>query len=122
MEEWAGWATCPARDALPGVGLKKRDQRVFAELAEIAFGEEKRDPSEVDDTDLPICPYAWTRPLHPFVCEYAFAPPVPPPESDELDANAMLERGNEDEDEVGMYRGRDLPELDTEEYMGRVNR
>lgn len=33
----------------------------------------------VDETDLPLCPMAWTRPMHPLVCSYAFASPVPAP-------------------------------------------
>jgi len=35
------------------------------------------DPADVDRTDEPLCPYAWSEKMHPLVCQYAFATPVP---------------------------------------------
>lgn len=55
--------------------------------------------SAIDDTDLPICPFAWTKPLHPLVCEYAFASPVPRQNNTHPDPP---------------------PELDVAEYRGRI--
>lgn len=57
-------------------------------------------PSSIDDTDLPVCPYAWTKPMHPLVCSYAFADPVPP---------------------VNETNRGPLVELNVPEYAGRVH-
>ncbi|PWN32099.1 phospholipase C/P1 nuclease, partial [Meira miltonrushii] len=56
--------------------------------------------SSIDDTDLPVCPYAWTKPMHPLVCSYAFADPVPP---------------------VNQSNHGPLAELNVPEYAGRVH-
>lgn len=56
-------------------------------------------PDDVDETDLPVCPYAWTKPMHPLVCSYAFADPVPAP---------------------GQEHDGPLAELDVPEYKGRI--
>lgn len=56
-------------------------------------------PEQVDETDLPVCPYAWTEPMHPLVCSYAFADPVPAP---------------------GQEHHGPLAELDVPEYKGRI--
>lgn len=61
----------------------------------------RTDPTTVDDTDLPICPYAWSKPMHPLVCKYAFAKPVPEPEQDHHVP---------------------LVEVDVDEYTGRLYR
>lgn len=69
--------------------------------------------SGLSSTDLPICPYAWTQPMHPLVCKYAFASPVPdkepptktPPTNDTEPSPEPLP----------------LAELDVPEYLGRID-
>jgi predicted permease len=58
-----------------------------------------RQSNDADETDLPVCPYAWTQPMHPLVCSYAFASPVPAP---------------------GQEHKGPLAELDVPEYKGRI--
>lgn len=62
-DEWQQWSTCPDAD--------EREQ-----LA-LSMGNSSSPTNRVDETDLPLCPMAWTKPMHPLVCKYAFAAPVP---------------------------------------------
>lgn len=55
-DEWELWTQCPKNDGVRGAGSLTDD---------------------VDHTDLPLCPAAWTKPMHALVCQYAFASPVP---------------------------------------------
>jgi len=78
----------------------KLAQKIYsATFSKVSSEVDQWHPEEVDDTDLPICPYAWTEPMHPLVCSYAFADPVPPP---------------------GQEHSGPLAELDVPEYKGRI--
>lgn len=81
----------------------KLAQRVYSTIFRKVEHESKAQqpaPSAIDDTDLPVCPYAWTKPMHPLVCSYAFADPVPP---------------------VNQSNHGPLAELNVPEYAGRVH-
>lgn len=96
-EESESWTYCPEEKVESGKHGKhnkgahwlraitphstKLAQRVYATIFRKLDHEsqvQELTPSNVDDTDLPVCPYAWTKPMHPLVCSYAFADPVPP--------------------------------------------
>ncbi|PWZ01021.1 phospholipase C/P1 nuclease [Testicularia cyperi] len=107
-DESQEWHTCSSKrqaDTLQDL-LQQGEQLAFSSVP---------DPTLVDDTDLPLCPYEWTKPMHPLVCRYAFASPVPnwepatptPPGSkpgSEPPANPLP-----------------APELDVQEYLGRID-
>lgn len=97
-QESADWATCQRRDT-------QTDGRMLEEQGQLAFANRVEDPSRVDDTDLPVCPYEWTKPMHALVCDYAFAPPVPVTDDASLAPPLLPE-----------------PELDVPEYVGRIER
>ncbi|UZJ55901.1 hypothetical protein CBS101457_005221 [Exobasidium rhododendri] len=78
----------------------KLAQRIYSStFSKVPSSVDQWRPEEVDDTDLPICPFAWTKSMHPLVCSYAFAEPVPPP---------------------GQEHSGPLAELDVPEYKGRI--
>lgn len=107
----AEWSSCPPRKArgaahtwlTPSLLLPrttraaKSVKQLFLPSSSVALIEPEA-PDDVDNTDEPLCPYAWTKPMHPLVCQYGFAKPVPLPGSDER------------------------PELDGDEYAGRIER
>lgn len=113
-DEADGWTVCPevrAKENPRGAGahwlrtITPRSaymaQRIYATIFSKARPAtvSPSNPADVDQNDLPLCPFAWSKPMHPLVCKYAFASPVPEP-------------GNE-------HRG-PLAELDTPAYAGRV--
>lgn len=83
-------------------------QRILASLSTKAAKAIKEEPpviasiGAIDDEDLPICPFAWTKSLHPLVCKYAFASPVPSLDDAHLSTPP--------------------PELDVAEYRGRIEK
>lgn len=74
-DEWESWSSCPDDD--------------HVEQQATSGGP----TNDVDETDLPLCPMAWTKPMHPLVCKYAFASPVPAPS------------GAEEAEQLGMHNG-----------------
>ncbi len=103
--ESANWAACEQKRQGQQVG------GVYEEgEGQLAFSNTVEDPRRVDDTDLPICPYEWTKSMHPLVCEYAFASPVPAWEpTPRIATNPPPSPLPE-------------PELDVPEYVGRIER
>lgn len=75
-DEWSSWAECP-------------------DSSSVDFKDEPT--NRVDETDLPLCPMAWSRPMHPLVCRYAFASPVPAP-GEEGDLAEEMEESYEELD------------------------
>ena len=104
-DESSSWHTCEKR----GQQIKELLQDGEGQLA---FSNSLEDPRQVDDTDLPICPYEWTKPMHPLVCEYGFASPVPAWEPTPRNVTG------------GGTPPAPLPEpeLDVPEYVGRIER
>lgn len=120
QEEAESWSNCPEESFEPNMNGKtakgahhwlhsvtphstKLAQRVYATLFRKVENEARNQQltsSAFDDTDLPVCPYAWTKPMHPLVCSYAFADPVPP---------------------VNQTNQGPLVELNVPEYAGRVH-
>lgn len=108
-EELAGWSACEGRSHQLG-------ELVQDGIGQLPFFSSVEDPTRVDDTDLPICPYEWTRSMHPLVCEYAFASPVPawkPPSRNSTAGNNAFQPSPKPIPE---------PELDVPEYVGRIER
>ncbi|SPO24901.1 related to Nuclease Le3 [Ustilago trichophora] len=104
-EESATWPACQGS----GVGT---DGLIHDGEGQLAFVNDMEDPHRIDDTDLPICPYEWTKPMHSLVCDYAFASPVPtweptPPQT-----------GGSHPSPIPLPE----PELDVPEYVGRIER
>ncbi|SNX82350.1 related to Nuclease Le3 [Melanopsichium pennsylvanicum] len=104
-EESPNWHACRRRSA----GL---DSLLQDGQEQLAFVNDTDDPSKVDDTDLPICPYEWTKPMHSLVCDYAFASPVPAWEP------ASLSDGDSHPSPAPFPE----PELNVPEYVGRIER
>ena len=123
-DEEPQWTSCPDRRAATATGKistsspahwlravtpqsAKLAQRIysttFSSVPSEADGAQWK-PDDVDETELPICPYAWTKPMHPLVCSYAFASPVPPPDQEHTIPLAELDvpdyRGRIDADKV----------------------
>jgi predicted permease len=114
-DESAHWTGCPSKGDKAKVDKPKSSahwlrsvtpqssklaERIFStQFRKLAKTPSPRLSDEVDDTDLPVCPYAWTQPMHPLVCSYAFASPVPGP---------------------GHEHNVSLAELDVAEYKGRI--
>ncbi|TKY85149.1 hypothetical protein EX895_006229 [Sporisorium graminicola] len=105
--ESEGWPACQRK----GLGF---DELMQGGEGQLTFSSMVEDPRRVDETDLPICPYEWTQPMHSLVCEYAFASPVPDWEPTDP-ANSGAE---------GQPSPTPLPEpeLDVPEYVGRIER
>lgn len=106
--ESADWPACHGRGSQGKAGLLDAE-------GQLAFTNMVEDPSRVDDTDLPLCPYEWTQTMHPLVCEYAFASPVPaweptPPSSVGRSGPTPAPPSPPE------------PELDVPEYVGRIER
>ncbi|CAO1626235.1 unnamed protein product [Parajaminaea phylloscopi] len=119
-DEWQAWSLCPEHSS---------------------GGSDSSPTDGVDKTDLPVCPMAWTRPMHPLVCQYAFASPVPQPvgkddllngSSDEAGQPSAMRRRRRRRrrptppSPVPPGRGGgggqdDLPELAVPEYLGRID-
>lgn len=102
------WSQCPSREDNSSHGVDS-----FIEQGQLTFSSID-DPSLVDDTDLPICPYAWTKPMHPLVCEYAFASPVP-------DFEPPSKTPPNDGGDSPPSDPLPLAELDVPEYLGRID-
>lgn len=101
------WPICPSRkdNSSNNAGLiRQQGQLTFSSV---------NTASLMDDTNLPICPFAWTEPMHSLVCEYAFASPVP---DYEVPGKALL-AGNTDPAPEPIP----LAELDVPEYLGRID-
>lgn len=98
-EEVQDWVKCPEYKEMGNLGTlwNTANQFVLSGLGNL-FGTQSI-TDDVDDTDLPICPLHWSTQMHPLVCKYAFARPVP------VDEN------------VPPY-----PELDVPGYLGRIDR
>ncbi|EPQ31752.1 uncharacterized protein PFL1_01084 [Pseudozyma flocculosa PF-1] len=113
-QEPLGWFTNEAPE-WPSCGTEAGRGLVVQQTGQSVFNDQ--DPSAVDDTDLPICPYYWTKPMHPLVCEYAFAHPVPEwePPSDDLEGGVPEHPPSPPPPRLP------LPELDTPEYLGRID-
>lgn len=115
-EEQGHWTTCPsAKKTIQEDGpinssahwlrtitpqSSKLADRIFSmRFRKMPDAVHKWRPDDVDETDLPVCPYSWTKPMHPLVCSYAFADPIPAP---------------------GQEHNGSLAELDVPEYKGRI--
>lgn len=94
QEEIEDWLKCPDQEKVEGWGSANQFVMGLKDFVGI-----KSLTDNVDKTDLPICPLHWSRKMHPLVCSYAFASPVP------IDEN------------IPPY-----PELDVPEYLGRIDR
>ncbi|PWN51441.1 phospholipase C/P1 nuclease [Violaceomyces palustris] len=112
-DELDSWTVCEGR--VDRADLP--DAQLVMMASKDGAGDEKTfDPSKVDDTDLPLCPYQWTKAIHPLVCEYAFAKPVP-----ETDPEDDRGAGASDPGEPAPIPSpAPLPELDVPEYVGRI--
>ncbi|KAJ9477738.1 hypothetical protein PHBOTO_001318 [Pseudozyma hubeiensis] len=105
-DESANWPACQRRASVS-------DAQTLEGEGQLAFSSMIEDPRRVDDTDLPICPYEWTQPMHSLVCDYAFAAPVPAWEPEPPSG------GDETEPSPIPFPE---PELDVPEYVGRIER
>lgn len=91
-KEWQEWSHC------------SQDNKVVSDDA----------TGHVDETDLPLCPMEWSRPMHPLVCRYGFASPVPvsddeddlTDEEDTLEHGEYFESSNNDDIEANRRRRR----------------
>lgn len=104
-DESERWATCEGK-------ARKDTEATWAAEGQLMFAADATGPDAVDDTDLPICPYEWTKSMHPLVCEYAFAPPVPV-----WEPTPPALRGGQTPSPVPAPE----PELDVPEYVGRID-
>ncbi|CDU24517.1 related to Nuclease Le3 (C-terminal fragment), partial [Sporisorium scitamineum] len=101
-----GWSACQRK----GLDL---DSLMQVEEGQLTFSSMVEDPGRVDDTDLPLCPYLWTKPMHSLVCKYAFTSPVPAWEPTDSTRGAEAQPSSTPLPE---------PELDEPEYVGRIER
>ena len=106
-KESSGWHACERRGLEANGWLQD-------EADQLAFVSDLEDPRRVDDTDLPLCPYEWTEPMHSLVCDYAFASPVPAWEP----TPRALSDGGSHPSPTPLPE----PELDVPEYVGRIER
>ncbi|SOV07061.1 related to Nuclease Le3 [Ustilago sp. UG-2017a] len=106
-QESNGWSACERHGQRVDPLLQDGEQLVFATHIQ--------DPRSADDTDLPICPYEWTKPMHSLVCDYAFASPVPAWES-------APPRNSAEGGHTPPPTPVPEPELDVPEYVGRIER
>lgn len=146
QEEQREWVACPqGKEEGHSLGNRKRSQMpmMFDPLPNPRYD---GPTNHVDETDLPICPMAWGKPMHGLVCKYAFAEPVAHHNLSSTISAKDDDDGDDDDDndDVDAERRRrrrrrrpatppsppstpphqptpDLPELDSEEYFGRIN-
>ncbi|QRV96259.1 S1/P1 nuclease [Ceratobasidium sp. AG-Ba] len=119
-DEIEEWSTCPqlsegargslthtAADSLGGLVDAHLEfnhasqQAIFSPSAPLAS------PPFTDPTDVPVCPYHWAAPIHKLNCDFIWPANLTSPH---------------DPDHPGRTPAKDLIELDTPEYMGRIRR
>ncbi|CAO1624313.1 unnamed protein product [Sympodiomycopsis kandeliae] len=135
QDEWQEWAQCPEsaqrqhHSTNPQAHLNVEHhsthlQTPFNLDVDMAYD----GPTwHVDETDLPICPLTWSKPMHPLVCQYAFAEPVAHHnvtqlDDDTVDAERRRRRGRRPQRPPNdpHKEPEQLPELEVDEYYGRI--
>ncbi|KAG9125431.1 hypothetical protein FRC07_007625 [Ceratobasidium sp. 392] len=81
--------------------LSKSAQSIFARKTQASS------PPFEDPTDVPVCPYHWAAPIHQLNCDFIWPANLTSPH---------------DPEHPGRTPAKDLIELDTPEYAGRIRR